>query len=169
MPDAPTAAAITFDAAFQAEPFGAYAELREAGPVHRISLPDGSPVWLVTRYDEVRAALSDPRLSVSKLNSHGGWRGFALPPALDANLLNVDPPDHTGFAGWWRRRSRPRRVEGLRSRISRWPTSCWTPLRPAGEADLIGAYTVPLPVTGDLRAARRAGGRAAGLPSAGPA
>ena len=147
MPDAPTAAAITFDAAFQAEPFGAYAELREAGPVHRIRLPDGSPVWLVTRYDDVRAALSDPRLSVSKLNSNGGWRGFALPPALDANLLNVDPPDHTRLRRLVAQAFTPRRIEGLRGRIQQVADELLDAVAPAGGADLIESYAAPLPVT----------------------
>jgi cytochrome P450 len=144
---APTGAAITFDAAFQADPFGAYAELREAGPVHRITLPDGSPVWLVTRYDDVRAALADARLSVSKLNSNGGWQGFALPPALDANLLNVDPPDHSRLRRLVAQAFTPRRVEGLRGRIQQVADELLDAVEANGEADLIAAYAVPLPVT----------------------
>ncbi len=35
-----------------ADPYGTYAVLREAGPVHRFTGPDGRPAWLVTRYDE---------------------------------------------------------------------------------------------------------------------
>ena len=40
----------------------AYAALTATGPVHRITLPNGMPAWLVTGYDAVRAALGDPRL-----------------------------------------------------------------------------------------------------------
>jgi len=31
----------------------AYAQLARTGPVHRITLPTGTPAWLVTGHDEV--------------------------------------------------------------------------------------------------------------------
>ncbi|MGX9885914.1 cytochrome P450 family protein [Streptomyces sp. NPDC002276] len=77
-------------------PYDVYQRLRDSAPVHRIAGPDGTPAWLVTRYEDVRAALADPRLSLDKRHATAGtYKGFALPPALDANLLNMDPPDHT--------------------------------------------------------------------------
>jgi hypothetical protein len=39
-----------FDPAFKANPYPTYSELRTSAPVHRITLPDGRGVWLVTRY-----------------------------------------------------------------------------------------------------------------------
>jgi cytochrome P450 len=45
-----------FDADLLADPHTGYARLRQAGPVHRTATPDGAPVWLVTRYADVRAA-----------------------------------------------------------------------------------------------------------------
>jgi hypothetical protein len=47
------------------------AGLREQGPVHRASLPDGTPLWVVIGYDEAIAALSDPRLSVAAMTAAG--------------------------------------------------------------------------------------------------
>ncbi|MFD0741691.1 hypothetical protein ACFQ1L_07120 [Phytohabitans flavus] len=44
----------------------------DVGPARKITLPDGSPVWLVTRYAEVRAALADPRLSSTSATRTGG-------------------------------------------------------------------------------------------------
>lgn len=74
-----------------------YRRLRESAQVHRRAGPDGSPAWIVTRYEDVRAALADPRLSLDKAQAkEGSYRGLSLPPpALDANHLNMDPPDHT--------------------------------------------------------------------------
>ena len=51
------------DPADPADPHPALAAMRESAPVHRVELHTGLPVWMVTRYDDVLAALSDPRLS----------------------------------------------------------------------------------------------------------
>jgi cytochrome P450 len=91
--------------------------LWENAPPCRAELPDGSPVWLVTRYADVRALLADPRLSVDKANGDGSRRGFSLPPALDADLLNMDPPHHTRIRRLVSQAFTPRRVENLRPAI----------------------------------------------------
>src|SRR5690242_14297306 len=108
----PPQQAFVDHAALAAEPYDVYARFREAGPVHRITGTDGLPAWLVTGYEDVRQALTDPRLSLDKHNATpGGYRGMALPPALDANLLNMDPPDHTRIRRLVSRAFTPRRIE----------------------------------------------------------
>jgi len=112
--------AVLFDGSLMADPHSAYARLREAGPVHRTTTPDGAPVWLVTRYDDVRAALADPRLSLDKANAHTtGRHQSSMPPELDAHLLNMDPPDHTRLRRLVAKAFTPRRIEGLRRQIQR--------------------------------------------------
>ncbi|MFJ5258973.1 cytochrome P450 [Streptomyces sp. NPDC088387] len=129
-------------------PYDVYRRLRDSAPVHRVDGPDGSPAWLVTRYDDVRAALADPRLSLDKRHAgEGGYRGFALPPALDANLLNMDPPDHTRIRRLVGRAFTPRRVEQLRTPIRQTADRLLDALGPHGTTDLIAAYAAPLPIT----------------------
>ncbi len=101
------------DPDFAADPHAALARLRGSAPVHHIVLPDGSTAWLVTRDADVRRWLSDPRLSHNKRHSHGGYRGFSLPPALDANLLNSDPEDHIRLRRLVGRGFTPRHVAAL--------------------------------------------------------
>ena len=48
-----------FAPAAQADPHPVYARLRRESPVHPITLPDGSRLWLVTRHADVDAALRD--------------------------------------------------------------------------------------------------------------
>ncbi|MFF4544390.1 cytochrome P450 [Streptomyces sp. NPDC001435] len=129
-------------------PYDVYARLRDSAPVHRITGPDGTPAWLVTRYEDVRAALGDPRLSLDKAHATAGtYKGFALPPALDANLLNMDPPDHTRIRRLVSRAFTPRRVEHLREPIRRTADRLLDGFGPHGTIDLVAAYAAPLPIT----------------------
>jgi cytochrome P450 len=141
-----------FDAEFYADPHPAYARLRADGGVHRVSTPDGADAWLVTRHADVRACLADPRLSLNRANAREGYRGFALPPALDANLLNLDAPDHTRLRRAIAAEFTPARVDALVPAITGGAAELLA-RHPAGEPfDLIAEFAAPLPlrVIGDL-------------------
>jgi cytochrome P450 len=130
----------------------AYAALAATGPVHRITLPNGMPAWLVTGYDAVRAALSDPRLVKSP--GPTPLEGL-LPPdvsaAMNSDLLHNDPPDHTRLRRLVSGAFTRRRVDALAPRIQQIADGLLDDLTAAlaehGEADLIAAYAYPLPIT----------------------
>ena len=130
-----------------AHPYDVYRRLRDTAPVHRITGPDGTSAWLVTRYEDVKAALADPRLSLDKRSGTGTYKGLSLPPALDANLLNMDPPDHTRIRRLVGRAFTPRRVQQLRAPIRRTADQLLDALGPHGTTDLVASYTAPLPIT----------------------
>ena len=47
-------------------------ELRVTDPITRVQLPFGEPCWLLTRYDDVRSMLADPRFSrAATIGEHG--------------------------------------------------------------------------------------------------
>ena len=78
------------------DPLRVFARMREESPVTSVITPEGQRAWLITRYEDVRKALADPRLSKDwrKLRSPG----FVPDPSvgfLMAHMLNADPPDHT--------------------------------------------------------------------------
>ncbi|WP_055555790.1 cytochrome P450 [Streptomyces sp. NBRC 110028] len=134
-------------AALLEDPYPALAALREAGPVHRIAGADGRPAWLVTRYDDVRRAFADPRLSVDKRHAApGNFSGFSLPPALDANLLNMDPPDHTRVRRLVAKAFTPARVEKLRAPVRRVAGELLDAIEAEGRADLLATYAGQLPI-----------------------
>jgi cytochrome P450 len=84
-----------------ADPHPAYARLRESGVPHPVRLPNGLYGWLVTRYDDARAVLADPRFSKDPRNAPADWqeagRGKPLEDrsGLGTHLLTTDPPEHT--------------------------------------------------------------------------
>ncbi len=139
-----------FDESFAADPHALYARLRAAGSVHRIALPDGSPVWLVTHEADVRSGLADPRLSVNKRHSTTGFSVFSLPPALDSNLMNIDPEDHLRLRRLVSKGFTPRHVEMLREGIEACARDLAARLADRiaaeGEADLVADFAHPLPL-----------------------
>ncbi|MFF8814751.1 cytochrome P450 family protein [Streptomyces pactum] len=131
-----------------ADPYAALARLREAGPVHRVRHPDGRTAWLVTRYDDVRQALADPRLALDRRHAlPGNYQGFSLPPALDANLLNMDPPDHTRVRRMVVKAFTTGRVEAMREPVRRLADELLDGIAADGGGDLIARYAAPLPIT----------------------
>ncbi|MGW0202654.1 cytochrome P450, partial [Nonomuraea sp. NPDC003201] len=54
------------DPAVLADPFTAYTSARERSPVARLVAPGFGPFWAVTRHEEARAMLSDPRLTTNE-------------------------------------------------------------------------------------------------------
>ncbi|WP_027659879.1 cytochrome P450 family protein [Salinispora fenicalii] len=124
-----------------------YDEFRNAGDVHQVLLPDSSLAWLVTNPELVSRALADPRLALNRRHSQGGWSGFALPPALDANLLNLDAPDHTRLRRLVGPAFSPQRVAALRPRIRRTAEHLLDILVATTDpVDLVTGYCTPLSV-----------------------
>lgn len=133
------------------DPQAAFARLRAAGPAVPVIMPEGGRAWLVTRYDDVRAALADPRLAKD-------WVAHMTPDGFDINadpvraylnrhLLNMDPPDHTRLRRLVVKAFTSRRIAGLRPRISEITAGLLDDMA-AGpdETDLIESFAFPLPV-----------------------
>lgn len=139
-------ASLPVPEAFIRRPHELYQQLRDNSPVLRVDLPDGAPAWLVTRYADVRTLLSDSRLSLDKANGDGSWKGYSLPPALDANLLNMDPPNHTRIRTLVTQAFTPRRVESLRPRVQQIADALLDALHDQDHPDLVRDYAGPLPV-----------------------
>lgn len=121
--------------------------LAEPDGVYRTELPDGARVWIVSRHDDVRQLLADPRLALDKRMSRGGYRGFQLPPALDANLLNMDGADHARLRKLVVSAFTARRVESLAEPIQASCDALIDALPSEGSADLVDVYAAPLPVS----------------------
>jgi cytochrome P450 len=105
-----------FGAAVALEPHPRFAELRAAGAPVRVTMPYGGDAWLVTRYEQARFVLSDPRFSRAAAAGADVPRGRpGFEPA--GNLLCMDPPEHGRIRGLVARAFTVRRVKQLQPRI----------------------------------------------------
>jgi len=151
-PPDPTAPEL-FTWEFAANPYPAYAWLREHAPVHRATLPSGVEAWLVTRYPDARQALADPRLSKNPGNhsaqAHRAGR-VGIPGERSADLmthlLNIDPPDHTRLRRLVSKAFTPRRVALFEPRVREITDRLIDGFAERGTADLIHEFAFPLPI-----------------------
>ncbi|MFJ3961321.1 cytochrome P450 [Streptomyces sp. NPDC090036] len=129
-------------------PHPMYAALREQAPVCRLTPPHGIDTFLITRHDDARDALSDPRFSKNMRGAidtyHAVYGSFF--DALDDNVLFSDPPRHTRLRRILRSAFTPRRVEEMRPRITEIAEGILAECRRAGTVDLMAAFAFPLPV-----------------------
>ncbi len=123
----------------------AYADLREHAPLARIRMPYGEEAWLVTRFDDARVVLGDPRFSRAASLEHDQPR--VTPEAPPLGILDMDPPDHTRLRRLVAKAFTTRRVELLRPRIEEIAAGLLDGVRAAGPpADLVELFAIPLPV-----------------------
>ncbi|GGY89904.1 cytochrome P450 [Streptomyces olivaceoviridis] len=134
---------------FRRDPHAVYAHLRDSAPVCPMSPPHGNETYLVTRYDDARAALSDPRLSKDMYGAMDAYRRIFgdSSVALDDNMLNSDAPKHTRLRRLVNSAFTPRRVEALRPRIEEVVRDLLDGCPARERFDLLPAFAFPLPIT----------------------
>ncbi|PYO21045.1 MAG: cytochrome P450 [Candidatus Rokuibacteriota bacterium] len=130
------------DPEFVADPYPMYHRLRTDDPVHLSALG----FWVLTRYDDVVAALRDPRLAKEAIASFVAARFGAPVPAMGLSMLDRDPPDHTRLRGLVSKAFTPRVVEGLRPRIQQIVDGLLDGVTARGSMDLIEEFAYPIPV-----------------------
>ena len=128
----------------RANPYAAYRELREHAPVYWAEQADA---WVVSRYDEVRAILTQPELFSSDAMGAVLTGQRNLGPAGMRVVILMDPPQHTGFRNLVSRGFTPRRIAALEPRLRELVARSMQTLRDAPAFDLISALAVPVPVT----------------------
>lgn len=167
-------APVVLDADFIDERFARYRTMRAAAPAQPAVMPDGLPVWLVTRYDEARIALAHPAMSKDsqraaplheRLGRERGRPPSGIAAILSRHMLNVDPPDHTRLRRLVAGVFTERRIDSLRPRIVHHAERLLDELAGHDRVDLLAEYAflLPLAVIGDvfgLAEADRAGFRA---------
>ena len=145
-----------FSAELLADPYAGYSRLREQAPVLTASMMGGPPLWLVTRYDDVRTVLTDPRFANDASRAGGPdireamMRRLGLDGEeadyLSQSILNFDGADHTRLRKLVSRAFTVRRVADLRPRVEQITAELLDDALERGEVDLLTALAEPLPV-----------------------
>ncbi|MGW1024028.1 cytochrome P450 [Streptomyces sp. NPDC002577] len=138
------------DPAVQADPYPLYHALREADPLHWN--PPG--FWFLTRYEDVRNLLRDPRLGADNGGNTGSMGGTGsggeghterMAGGDTPSMILMDPPGHTRLRALVNKVFTPRSIAYLHERIERiverlldeWGT---------GERDFVEGFAYPLPL-----------------------
>jgi cytochrome P450 len=148
---------IALNADFFANPDRLYQELRRSNPVAKVTSPLGFDVWLITRYDDARAALTEPLLSkdsarFAEILGNNGLSGRGPLPFSDTlrtHMLNSDPPDHTRLRKLLSGAFTARAVARMRPRIELIAAELADAMSATAPAtvDLIREFAYPLPMT----------------------
>ena len=133
------------------DPYSYLAGLREAAPLHR---DERLGAWLVLRYDDVRAAFRDSRLSADRVSPYfercraqgAAQRERATYDVLTRWIVFTDPPRHTRLRKLVDYAFRPRAVERMRGWIASLVEELVDDLGPERELDFIERFASPLPV-----------------------
>ncbi|MFC4907546.1 cytochrome P450 [Actinomadura gamaensis] len=150
--------------ALVADPFTAYSEIRERTRLVRANMPGVEPFWMVTRYDDAKLVLSDPRFVVNSANVPGKAETanrieqYQLANGISpehvafsrANLPSLDGADHHRLRGLVSRAFTPRRVARLRPRVEEITARLLDRLPRLAEdgvVDLLRHFATPLPLT----------------------
>lgn len=136
------------DPQYRVDPYPALARLRAEDPVHR----DEYGIWVVTRYADVEALGTDPRMG----RDYRSWRDYslmrpflaesALERLFESWLLSRDPPDHTRLRRLAAHAFTPRAIAAMRAAIERTADEVLTALADRDHIEFISEFAAPYPV-----------------------
>ncbi|MEH1874268.1 cytochrome P450 family protein [Nostoc sp.] len=136
---------------FRANPFPTFKRWRDSRSIVPVQA-FGERAWIITRYDEVLAALADERLVKDRSNAQDPNKkqqkmwipGFLKP--LKSNMLDSDIPDHTRLRSLVHQAFMPRLITQMQTRIHRLAHELIDRVQAKGEMDLIQDFALPIPM-----------------------
>jgi cytochrome P450 len=132
-----------------ADPYPVFRRLRVEDPVHWSEILGG---WVLTRYEDVKAGLYDPRLSSDRITPFLEHHGRGRPEVQELGQLIgrwvvfTDPPTHTRLRQLMNTAFTSRAVERLRPKIQEVIDDLLGRIEEHGRMDAIRDFAYPLPV-----------------------
>jgi cytochrome P450 len=124
-----------------------YARLRENAPIVKAKLPRGE-AWAVSRHEDIRQMLTDPKFSSSRQNPNFPMLVDAPPPDDDFNpsLIVMDQPEHGPARRAVLGEFTLKRINALRPRIQQIVDECIDEMLAGPKpVDLVQALSLPVP------------------------
>jgi len=126
-----------FSANFRRDPYAVYRYLRETDPVHRCA----NGAWIITRYADVRAALTDSRLV--------HWTSDGNAPTQFQRILSrwvrlMDPRNTTHLRALVAKAMSPGVLETLRPEVEQMLSECLENMERNGKMDVVADLAEPL-------------------------
>ncbi|MFJ4961877.1 cytochrome P450 [Streptomyces sp. NPDC088729] len=130
-----------------------YHELRAGEPVVKVRTEGGADAWLITRYEDVRAAQADPRLSRAAACGPGSVRVGGTMHTTPEMIISLDGEEHSRLRRLVAGAFTTRKVELMRPRVQEVSDQLLDAMAAkGGTGDLVEDFAVPLPliVIGEL-------------------
>ena len=125
-----------FDAHVLDDPYPYYRQLRQRAPCYH---NEERGIWVLSRYQDVRAALADP-------DAYSSTQGVGYERRPVPMMIAYDPPEHTRLRRIVAGRFTPRALAAWEPRIEQVVRELFDPLLGAGPIDLVEQLSGPFPV-----------------------
>lgn len=119
-----------------------YTGWRESAGLQRAVWKGDIPVWVVSRYEDIKSALTDPRITadVGELQQ---FSGFDDPPPI---FPRMDDPEHARLRRMLTKDFTVKRMNGMRPQIEKMANEFIDQMVDNGQpADLVRDYALPIP------------------------
>ena len=131
-----------FDPAVIADPYPIYRQLREQAPAYWSPQANS---WVLSRYDDVSTALTDPATFSSASGIFPTPAGVDMTELFLPMLIMSDPPRHTQLRTLVSKAFTPRRIAQLEAHIQKIVVDLLSQAPDSGTWDFVAGFAGPLP------------------------
>ncbi|MER0481965.1 cytochrome P450 [Streptomyces sp. Edi2] len=126
-----------------------YRTLREEAPIAPATFSDGTEGWMVTRHEDVRAVLADPRFGANRRPARADAfapTGTPVPPPPPGMFIMMDGPEHTRIRRLLTGQFTVRRMRKLAPAVERIVAEHLDAMAAAEQpVDLVQDFALPIP------------------------
>lgn len=131
---------------FKKNPHPTLAKMRRDNPIFlQVGLDGQTPIWFVSRYEDVDAMLRDPRFVRDERRFHPNHQPSPVEELVGNHMLNKDGDDHRRLRTLVSKAFTPKRIEVLKPRVQEIANELIAAVKDKGKMDLIANFSFHLP------------------------